>query len=112
MSIKQASKHPVIAPHIFSSVAKEILKLTSTYSVIRAIPTANHAPDAIRIRRQMLIKLKTKADGSFDKVSARMAAGGNRQPDGSYGETYAPTVDETSSKISVAAMHAWGYDLT
>ncbi len=42
----------------------------------------------------------------LDKVSARLAAGGNRQPLGSYGATYAPTVDDSSTKLVNAAMLA------
>ena len=54
----------------------------------------------------MFTKEKFLGDGSFDKFSARLAAGGNRQPADSYFETFAPTVDESINKLIVAAFYA------
>ena len=54
----------------------------------------------------MLIKIKIQANGEFDRMSGRLAAGGNSQPDGTFGATYAPTVDATSTKLVIAAFYA------
>jgi hypothetical protein len=53
----------------------------------------------------MFIKDKYLGDGTYDKTSARLAAGGNTQPADSYLETYAPTVDEILNKLAVAAFY-------
>ena len=71
-------------------------------------PTPSHPnldlrSDAARIHSSMLIKTKYFGDGTFDKVSARLAAGGNTQPEGSFGDTYAPTADESSTLCAFAA---------
>jgi hypothetical protein len=60
-------------------------------------------PDAIYIYSQMLIKLK-----SDERLTARLAAGGNRQPLNSYGETFAPTASESSTMAMIAAYQAHG----
>ena len=41
----------------------------------------------------MFIKVKAKADGSFDKVKARLVAGGDKQSSDLYDNTYSPTIN-------------------
>jgi len=88
------------------AVAAEMTKLFDTHKAIRPIESSDIRPGAVRIYSSMLVKTKYFADGSYDRISARLAAGGNTQPDGSYGETYAPTADESSGLCAFASFAA------
>lgn len=48
------------------------------------------------IRAHMFLKFKYKADGSFDKVKARLVANGDEQDFSTIDETFAPTVNPIS----------------
>jgi len=73
------------------------------------------------IRRRMIpahmfLKFKYKADGSFDKVKARLVANGNMQDPDTIGETFAPTVNPITVKIvlqitATDAMFLSAYDI-
>jgi hypothetical protein len=76
-------------------------KVLDKYQVIRAISSADIQHDAIHIRSQMFVK--TKLDG---RVTARLAAGGNDQPNDSFVDTYAATSDDSSKLLLIAAFHA------
>jgi hypothetical protein len=89
-----------------NAVAAELSKLFDTHHAIRPIHPSAIRPNAVRIYSSMLVKTKYFADGSYDRVSARLAAGGNTQPEGSYGETYAPTADESSGLCAFASFAA------
>ena len=89
-----------------TAVATELTKLFDTHQAIRPILPSAIRPDAVRIYSSMLVKTKYFADGSYDRVSARLAAGGNTQPEGSYGDTYAPTADESSGLCAFASFAA------
>ena len=43
--------------------------------------------------------------GNLTRANARLACGGNDQPRNSYRKTYAPTVDESTTKVAIAAFH-------
>jgi hypothetical protein len=88
------------------AVAAELHKLFDTHKAIRPIHPSRIQPNAVRIYSSMLVKAKYFADGSYDRVSARLAAGGNTQPEGSYGDTYAPTADESSGLCAFASFAA------
>ena len=88
-----------------AAVATELHKLFDTHQAIRPIHPSAIQPTAVRIY-SMLVKTKYFADGSYDRVSARLAAGGNTQPEGSYGDTYAPTADESSGLCAFASFAA------
>ena len=88
------------------AVLKELDKLFITHEAIRPISKSDIRPDAVRIHSSMLVKTKYFGDGTFDKVSARLAAGGNTQPEGSFGDTYAPTADEASTLCAFASFSA------
>ena len=80
-----------------AALVKELDKLFITHKALRPISPADIRPDAVRIYSSMLLKAKFFGDGTFDRISARLAAGGNTQPEHSYDETYAPTADEAST---------------
>jgi hypothetical protein len=52
--------------------------------------------DEKAIPAHVFFTLKTKADGSFDKVKARIVANGNQQETDDIGDSYAPTVNAIS----------------
>ena len=54
----------------------------------------------------MRFKDKFISDGSYDRSTARLAAGGDTQPEDSYGETYVATATESNKILLLAAMHA------
>jgi hypothetical protein len=76
------------------------------YKSIRPILAEHIAKDAVRIRGSMRFKDKFTSDGSYDRSTARLAAGGDTQPADSYGETYAATATESNKILLLAAMHA------
>ncbi len=55
----------------------------------------------------MFFTFKTKADGSFDKIKARMVANGDQQDQSTIEETFSPTVNAMCVFIiiSIAARH-------
>jgi hypothetical protein len=58
------------------------------------------------IPAHMFVTEKKKADGSYDRTKARLVAGGNHIPEGSVGETYAPTINPITVMmiINIAAV--------
>ena len=89
-----------------AALVKELDKLFITHKALRPISPADIRPDAVRIYSSMLLKAKFFGDGTFDRISARLAAGGNTQPEHSYDETYAPTADEASTLCVFASFGA------
>ena len=79
--------------------------LTTDLGRISLLEPQNISKDCVRVYAQILIKLKS--DG---RLTARLAAGGNRQPLSSHGETFAPTASESSSNLLLAAYQAFGKD--
>lgn len=53
------------------------------------------------LRSKVFVKVKRDAAGKFIKVSARLVAGGDQQPDSTIGATYAPSAHD-SSRIGMA----------
>jgi hypothetical protein len=74
---------------IDEAVAFEMHKVTTVYDTIRRIGPSNPIePDAIRVHSLMFIKFKR--DG---RVTARLAACGNEQPDDSFSNITASMAD-------------------
>lgn len=89
-----------------AAVAKEFAKLFDTHKALRRISQADIRDDAVHIYSSMLLKTKYFGDGSYDRVSARLAANGKNAPESSYGETFAPTADESSTLCAFSAFAA------
>ena len=89
-----------------AAVLNEITKLFDTHRALRAIAPSDIRPDAVRIYSSMLLKTKYFADGTYDRVAARLAANGKDQPEGSFDETYAPTADESSTLCAFSSFIA------
>ena len=104
-TFKQAMKPGfAVATHVVeSAVCKHLDLLTEELSTFSLIADEDIQPDCIRVYAQILIKIK--AD---ERVTARLAAGGNRQPLSSHGETFAPTASESSSNLLLAVYQAYG----
>jgi hypothetical protein len=73
-------------------------------------------PNARVIYSKMFVKRKLDSRGNLEKFKARLVAGGNVQDEDSYGNTAAPTVDQTSIMIalSIAAKYkidVWSTDV-
>ena len=81
-------------------------KIGTTYRAVRPIAIKDIEPDAVRIGSRMFIKEKHDGGGDYTKTAARLAAGGHRMPDGSFGETHASTVDESYKNLVIAAFFA------
>ena len=86
-----------------TAVCKNLDMLTEELSTFSLISDDDIQPDCVRVYAQVLIKIK--AD---ERVTARLAAGGNRQPLSSHGETFAPTASESSSNLLLAVYQALG----
>ena len=94
----------VVAQHVVeAAVCKHLDMLVHELSTFSLISDADITPDCVRVYAQLLIKIK--AD---ERVTARVAAGGNRQPLSSHGETFAPTASESSSNLLLAVYQALG----
>ena len=104
-TLKQALQpHFAVAQSIVHhAVCKHLDMLTEELSTISLVSPTDIQPDCIRVYAQILIKVK--AD---DRVTARLAAGGNRQPLSSHGETFAPTASESSSNLLLSTYQAFG----
>ena len=106
-TLKQALKPDfLVATHLVNSaVIKHLDMLTIDLGTISLLESENITSDCVRVYGQILVKLKS--DG---RITARLAAGGNRQPLSSHGETFAPTATESSSNLLLAAYQAFGKD--
>ena len=105
-SLKNALNRPDLAPPaaIDAAVSVEMQKCLDKYTAFRPIDACDIRPGAVHIYSSMLIKLKV--DG---RLTARLAAGGDSMPPGSYGETFAPCVDDVSKNVMIAAFQAKAY---
>jgi hypothetical protein len=109
MSLTAALKHaslpstdPTVTQQINDAVATEIHKQTEKYDTFRELTHANPMEsDAFKVSSLMFIKFK-----NCGRVTARLAACGNRQPPESYSDTYAPTSDHPTFALTVAAYYA------
>ena len=104
-SFKQAMKPGfAVAKHFVErAVCRHLDMLTEELSTFSLIDEKDIQPNCIRVYAQLLIKIK--AD---ERVTARLAAGGNRQPLSSHGETFAPTASESSSNLLLSVYQAYG----
>ena len=105
-TLKQALKpeFAVASKLVHGAVVKHLDMLTEELGTISLIYYfTNIQPDCVRVYGQILVKLKHD-----NRITARLAAGGNRQPSSSHGETYAPTACESSSNLLLAAYQAFG----
>ena len=104
-TLKQALKpsFAVAAPLVNAAVIKHLDMLTTDLGTISLLSPDDIQTDCVRVYGQILIKLKHD-----DRITARLAAGGNRQPLSSHGETFAPTASESSSNLLLAAYQAFG----
>ena len=104
-TLKQALQPGFAAAQIVvhDAVCKHLDMLTQDLSAISLVSDADIEQDCIRVYAQLLVKVK--AD---ERCTARLAAGGNRQPLSSHGETFAPTASESSSNVILSAYQAFG----
>ena len=94
----------IIAQNVVeTALCKHLDMLTEELSTFSLISDDNIQSDCVRVYAQILIKIK--AD---ERVTARLAAGGNRQPLSSHGETFAPTASESSSNLLLSVYQALG----
>jgi hypothetical protein len=90
-----------------TEVIVEELSQMLTKKVWHPVSRGNLTPQQRKaiIRSSMFVKEKVKPDGVFDKLRARIVAGGDQQDKQLYGDLSAPTVSTTSfySVIGIAA---------
>jgi hypothetical protein len=99
VSLGEALKMTDRRSEIRSAIADEILNLKET-GTLRPLSQREVTKQVLEktIPCHMFLKFKYKADGSFDKVKARLAANGDKQDPDTIGETFAPTVNPVSVK--------------
>ena len=104
-TLKQALKptFAVASSFVHAAVIKHLDMLTNDLGTISLLAPADIQADSVKVYGQILIKLKHD-----NRITARLAAGGNRQPISSHGETFAPTASESSSNLLLAAYQAFG----
>jgi len=91
LSIAEAvNKHPNKGPEAIMAELKQMVE----QKVWRYLNTKE--PNSELIPSRMFIKEKVDANGRFEKIKARLVAGGHRQSHGDGIETYAPTADATT----------------
>jgi hypothetical protein len=93
---------------VAAAEAVEINKLLERFSACVVIDKADIQPNATVVYARFLYKEKHE-DANRDivtRVSARLALDGTMQPEGSYGETNAPTADPASRLVAMAALQA------
>jgi hypothetical protein len=102
---------------INQAIHDELQNMKST-GTIHLLSPSDITPSvlAATIPCHMFLKFKYKADGSFDKVKARLTGNGDRQHPDTIGETYAPTVNPISVKTQLAItareqLHLAAYDI-
>jgi hypothetical protein len=107
VSLKQAlqmedSKHEVI------KAIKDEIRNMDKHKVLKAVKPNKLTNEERKnaVPSHMFLKFKYKADGSFDKVKARLVANGDRQHPDAIGETFSPTVNTISvaTQLNIAAI--------
>jgi hypothetical protein len=96
------------------ATATEMGKYFERYDVCRlgeAIRYEDIPAGALKQRNRIFFREKFKADGSFDKFSARCYTDGSHQADGTYLSSYAGTCDTVDKLSMLAAYHARALDL-
>lgn len=83
-----------------AAIDKKMLKMT-THEVFTPIRFQDIPSNAVKIFSIMFCKIKLSG-----RITARLAAGGDRQPPDSYLETYAPTADSQTRSLCLAAFMA------
>jgi hypothetical protein len=71
--------------------------------VVKPIRPTNYTPSMRKrtVPAHMFFKMKYKADGSFDKVKARLVANGDKQHPDTIGDTFSPTVNPITVKTQL-----------
>ena len=93
-----------VAKHlVHAAVCKHLDTIIDDLGTISLVSPSDIQSDCVRVYGQILVKVK-----SDERVTARLAAGGNRQPLSSHGETFAPTASESSSNLLLASYQAFG----
>jgi len=122
------------------AIDDEMAKMTSRYNVLRTVTREEKwmLDEALAKRRRgestdaelvivyckMFLKAKFHANGTFDRIAARLVGGGHTQPDSSYGDTFAPATDATTKLTATFAffayaakigkadrVHTWSFDI-
>jgi hypothetical protein len=90
-------------PNWRGAIAAELqgLKDMGTYEEV----SINDLPPGQKlVGTSLKLKKKLKSDGTVDRYKARLVCQGFKQPHGSYGETYAPTVKASTVRLLFALL--------
>jgi len=104
ISLRAALSSNFDATHqqVQAAVAAEMDKMTVQFGVFREVSDDEVDADAVHVYSSMLIKMKSSGE-----IKARLAAGGNRMPDDSFCETFAPCASDESKKLMIASYQAF-----
>ena len=90
-----------------AAIAIEMDKQLTKYGAIRPIHLHDIKPNAVRTNGKLFLKPKFHSGSTVPyKMSARLAANGQRQPSDSYVSTYAATTDDACKMAMLAAYTA------
>jgi hypothetical protein len=108
ISLKSALKMKDRQSDIRTAIADEIRNILG-FNVATPIHSSDIpiGEEKLIIPSHMFLKFKYKADGSFDKVKARLVANGNFQAIETIDETYSPTVNPISvfTQLNITVCH-------
>lgn len=104
VSFRAAMRMKENTPGIMEAASAEIHNMLSN-KVLSPVPQDYLQDGEKPIPAHMFFNFKTKADGSFDKIKARIVANGNLQDEDDIGETFAPTVN-TISVLTILSLVA------
>jgi hypothetical protein len=113
ISFKDAMEDPTRSASMRDAAIEEIRNLIKNEVAIPVLQSnASNQP----VPTHMFFKVKHKADGSLDKIKARLVANGNRQDPESIGETFSPTVNPVTvfCMLNMACKHKYeivAYDI-
>ena len=90
-----------------AAIDRELTKQLDKYQSFRPIAYPSIDPLAVKITSRLFLKPKFHSGSAVPyKMSARLAANGQRQPSDSYGSTSAETTDDACKMAMLAAYHA------
>lgn len=117
ISLRTALADKQLGPDAYKSIEEEIKNIMNN-NVVKPVHKNSIPKEEWRniIPTHMFLKLKYKADGSFDKLKARLVVNGDKQAFDTIGETFSPTINQISVNTQLnytawTGAHLSSYDI-